>query len=95
MAATSTVVPTRTSGARGKIQLACSGRIRWRWASLRRSRSGWRTGGPTRPSSRQRTVRISPTSSGPPITTPITWSSEIATVAAIVQSDLMPPPPGR
>ena len=45
---------------RGKTQLACSGRVRSRRASLRRSSSGWRIGGPTRPSSRQRTLRIRP-----------------------------------
>ena len=79
MTAMTKVVATSTSGASGKIQLAWSGRVRSRRASLRRSSRGWRIGGPARPSRRQRTLRISPTSSGPPITTPSTWSSETAT----------------
>ena len=69
IAAATTTVATSTTGASGKIHVAWSGRIRSLRKSLRMSTRGWRIGGPTRPSSRQRTLRITPTSTGPPTAT--------------------------
>ena len=94
-AATTRVVATRTTGARGKTQLACSGRVRSRPAILRRSSRGWWTGGPTRPSIRQRTLRMRPRRSGPPTATRTTCSNEIADMEVIDQPVLTPAPPAR
>ncbi len=89
------VLATRTTGARGKTQLACSGRVRSRRASLRRSSKGCRIGGPIRPSIRQRTLRMSPSRSGPQSTTRITCSNEMAVMEMGDQPLLTPAPPGR
>ena len=78
MAATTTVVATRTSGARGKIQLGPFGSHPLAVDQLPQVEERLSHGGPTRPSIRQRTLRISPMRSGPPMATVMTWSSEIA-----------------
>ena len=66
---------TRTTGPTDITQLvpsACSDSLA---KSLRRSRHGWRTPAPTRPSSRARTCRMSPTSRGDRITIAVTWTA--------------------
>ena len=64
IAAATATVATSTTGASGKIHVAWSGRSRCLRKSLRMSTRGWRIGGPTRPSSRHRTLRMAPTSTG-------------------------------
>ena len=95
IAAATATVATSTTGASGKIHVAWSGRRRCLRKSLRMSTRGWRTGGPTRPSSRAPHLAHDPRSTAHRAATTTTWTHRGDAGADQCETVLTPSPPVR